>query len=156
MVAPRDTAAYHQFVTSANRSLLAFAGILLVAGLLAVACGDDDQAGAPVPVGETTNAGSGLGPGITIAEALVSKLDDPLLVNGWLWRQSNGEVRLCTTLTDATPPGCGKPSVVVTGLDLDSLPNLRSERGTTTSSQPAQLLGSVADGVLKVARNAKG
>jgi len=156
MVAPRDRAAYHQVVTSANRSLLAFAGILLVAALLAVGCRDDDSAGTPVSEGGSTNAGSAIGPGITIAEALVSKLDGPLLVNGWLWRRSNGEVRLCTTLTTAAPPGCGEPSVVVTGLDFDSFPNLQSDRGTTSSSQPVQLLGSVASGVLKVARNAKG
>ncbi len=143
-------------MTSANRSLLAFTCTLLVVGLLAVACGDDDQADTPVPGGETTSAGNALGPGITVAEALASKLEGPLLVNGWLWRQSNGEVRLCTTLTDATPPGCGKPFVVVTGLDMDSLPNLQTQQGTTTSTTPAQVLGTVSAGVLVVARNTRG
>ena len=144
-------------VTSANRSLLALAWIPLAVGLLAASCGDDGSAYPLItPAATTAPSGNALGPGITIADALASKLDGPLLVNGWLWHQSNGEIRLCTTLSDAAPPGCGKPSLVVVGLDLDSLPNLRSERGTTTSSKPTQVLGTVAGGVLAVARNVTG
>ena len=123
-------------------------------GLLAAACGDESPGEPSTPNDDTAPAGSALGPGITIADA--SKIEGPLLVNGWLWRQSTGEIRLCTTLSDTTPPGCGKPSLAVVGLDLDSLPNLRSERGTTTSSKPTQVLGTVAGGVLTVARNATG
>ncbi len=143
-------------VTPANRLLFALAWIPLVAGLLTAACGDDGPGKTPTPDIETAPSGSALGPGITIADALTAKLDGPLLVNGWLWRQPNGEIRLCTTLSDTTPPGCGKPSLVVVGLDLGSLPDLRSEHGTTTSSSPIQVLGTVAGGVLTVARNAKG
>ena len=125
-------------------------------GLLAAACGDDGPGETLTPGADTAPAGSALGPGVTIADAIASKLDGPLLVNGWLWRQSNGEIRLCTTLSGTTPPACGKPSLAVVGLDLDSLPNLRSERGTTTSLKPAQVLGTVAGGVLRVARNVTG
>ena len=147
-------------VTSANRSLLALVWIPLAVGLLAASCGDDGSAAPLTPGATTAPSGNALGPGITIADALASKLDGPVLVNGWLWRQSTGEVRLCTTLSDATsdtiPPGCGKPSLVVVGLAMDLLPNLRSERGTTTSSQPTQVLGTVAGGVLTVRKNATG
>ena len=143
-------------MTPVNRWFLVLAWFPLVVGLLAVACGDDGPGERLTPHADTAPAGSAMGPGITIAQAIASKLDGPLLVNGWLWRQSNGEIRLCTTLSDTTPPACGKPSLAVAGLDLDSLPNLRSERGTTTSSKLTQVLGTVAGGVLTVARNATG
>ena len=155
-VASRDAAGYHQAVTPANRSLMAIAWIPLVAVLLAAACSDDGPGETLAPDADIADGGSAMGPGITIAQALASKLDGPLLVTGWLWRQSNGEVRLCTALSDTTPPGCGKPSLKVVGLDLDSTPNLRSERGTTISSTRTQVLGAVAGGVLRVAQNAKG
>jgi hypothetical protein len=142
-------------VAPANRWFLALAWFPLVVGLLA-ACGDESPGETPTPNADTAPAGSALGPGITIADAVASKLEGPLLVNGWLWRPPTGEIRLCTTLSETTPPGCGKPSLAVVGLDLDSLPNLRSERGTTTSSKPTQVLGTVAGGVLTVAWNATG
>ena len=46
---------------------------------------------------------SGVGPGLSIAGALASTLDGPLLVNGFVLAQG-GQVRLCAVLLESYPP----------------------------------------------------
>ena len=62
----------HRFHTDAVLVLLA---VVTIAAVVAAACGDDDGDLDEGPI-------SGVGPGISIAEALASKLEGPLLVNG--------------------------------------------------------------------------
>src|SRR5881396_925217 len=122
---------------------------MLVAGVLLVV-GSAGQSGASGGHGGTSApAGGAMGPGISIEEALASKLGEPLLVNGWL-RQDDHGIRLCTSLTDATPPRCMEPSLVVRGLRLSRVPGLRTEHGVTWSIRPTQVLGELRDGVLIV------
>ena len=127
--------------------LVAVAGSLL----LAAACDDDEDAVAPAG----TPPASAVGPGISIAEALASTLDEPLLVNGFLVVQGE-RAELCEALAESFPPQCGGDSLSVEGLDLDAFEGLSTEQDTTWSEGPIQLLGEVEDGVLTVATGASG
>ena len=100
-----------------KRHLILIAGALLITGFASVACGDDDDDG---------GASSAVGPGITIAQALDSDLDEPLLVNGFLVA-SGEEVLLCEALAESFPPQCGGDSLLVEGLDLASIDGLQDE-----------------------------
>jgi len=92
----------------------------------------------------------GVGPGISIGEALTSNLTGPLLINGLLHAQ-NDQARLCETLAESFPPQCAGRFLVVEGLDLMTMDGLRSEGSVTWSDQPVQVLGTVEDEVLTVA-----
>ena len=118
--------------------LLAF---VTIAGVVAAACGgDDDQVSSPV---------SGVGPGISIGEALNSALDGPLLVKGRLHVQ-DGRTRLCEVLARSRPPLCSARFLEVEGLDLTTMDDLTSEGSVTWSAGNVQILGSVAGDVLTV------
>ena len=114
--------------------------VVTIASVVAAACGDDsgDQDSSPV---------SGVGPGISIAEALTSNLEGPLLVNGHLHVQ-NGVVRLCEVLAESL---CGGGILVVKGLDLKTMDGLTSAGSVTWSDQLVQVLGTVEGEVLTVA-----
>ena len=131
--------------------LVAIAGSLL----LAAACDDDEDAVAPAGTPAGTPPASAVGPGISIAEALASTLDEPLLVNGFLVVQGE-RAELCEALAESFPPQCGGDSLSVEGLDLDAFEGLSTEQDTTWSEGPIQLLGEVEDGVLTVATGASG
>lgn len=118
-------------------------GVLLVVGSASEPGASGGHGGTSAPGGAT------MGPGISIEEALASKLREPLLVNGWL-RQDDRGIRLCTSLTETTPPRCMEPFVVVRGLRLNGVPGLRTEQGVTWSTRPTQVLGELRDGVLTV------
>ena len=92
----------------------------------------------------------GVGPGLSIGEALASNLTGPLLINGLLHAQ-NGQVRLCENLAESFPPQCAGKFLVVNGLDLTSMEGLTSEGSVTWSDQLVQVLGSVEAAVLTVA-----
>jgi hypothetical protein len=122
---------------------------MLMAGILLIA-GSAGEPGASGSNGGVSPPGGGaMGPGISVEEALASKLGEPLLVNGWL-RQDDRGIRLCTSLTDATPPRCTEPSLIVRGLGLDRVQALRTAQGVTWSTRPTQVLGEVRNGVLTV------
>jgi hypothetical protein len=122
---------------------------MLIAATLLVT-GSKGDSGASGSNAEMAPPGGGaMGPGISIEEALASKLEGPLLVNGWL-RQDGRDSRLCTSLTDATPPRCVEPSLVVRGLRLSKVEGLRTEQGVTWSTRPMQMLGELHNGVLTI------
>ena len=93
---------------------------------------------------------SGVGPGISIGEAITSDLQGPLLINGHLHAQ-NGQVRLCELLAESFPPLCGGRSLAVKGLDLTTMAGLTSEGSVTWSDQLVQVLGTVEGEVLTAA-----
>lgn len=99
--------------------------------------------------------GTGIGPGISVGEALAFRLEGPLLVRGWLWRPDGGDLHLCSGLSDSIPPECTKPWVMVKGMDLSKV-DLRTEGGVTWSPQPVLALGDVTGGVLTVSGLSKG
>ena len=123
--------------------ILALLAVVTIAGVVAAACGDDDGDLDPGPI-------SGVGPGISIGEALTSDLKDPLLINGMLHVQ-NGQARLCEALAESFPPQCALRSLVVKGLDLTTIDGLTSEGSVTWSDQPVQVLGTLEGEVLTVA-----
>ncbi|MSQ05792.1 MAG: hypothetical protein EXR54_01250 [Dehalococcoidia bacterium] len=143
------------WITLKSGATLGLALVLLATALTVAACaggsGAEPGPGAPGP-----GMGAGMGPGISVAEALVSRLEGPLLVRGWLWRAEGGELHLCAELTDSIPPQCRKPWFTVKGLDLSKVEGLRAEGGVTWSPQPVLVLGDVMRGVLEVSGLSRG
>ena len=133
------------------RNVLA-ASILLAA--IFGACANDDGSLEP---GSDRGPGSdgATGPGISVAEARRSRLDGPLLVNGYLVADES-RVRLCDTLAESSPPRCGGASLEVEGLDIDSISGIESSGAVRWSAQPRLLLGEVESGVLTVATTNRG
>ncbi len=125
-----------------------FAGMTLAA-LLVIACGGDD-------IDSTDNGPSaGLGPGISIGDAIASDLDGPLLINGFLVIQGGEhddpeEVRICEALAESFPPQCGGRFLVVEGLDLKSIEGLMSEGAVSWTDAFVQVLGKIEGEVLTV------
>jgi hypothetical protein len=109
-------------------------------GLLTVslaACGGDPDSAAP---GNSA---------ITVRQALAAKPNEPVSVRGALI-VSGGTARLCYAILESYPPQCGGPSLVVKGLDLDTVGELTSANGVTWSDREVRLSGTVADGTLTV------
>ena len=124
------------------KKILVFLAVVTIASVVAAACGDDDD-----PVSGPI---IGVGPGLSIGEALTSNLTGPLLINGLLHAQNN-QVRLCESLAESFPPQCAGRFLVVEGLDLTTMDGLTSEGSVTWSDQPVQVLGTVEGEVLTVA-----
>jgi hypothetical protein len=148
-----------------NRLVLIGAALVLST---AIACSDDaakDQepqpdspltaiastSGTQSPPVVATALVSGVGPGISVADAIDSMLDGPLLVNGFVLAKG-GDVRLCEGLLESFPAQCGTPYIVVDGVDLSGF-DLTEASGVSWTAQPVQLLGEVSDGVFTVLPN---
>ncbi len=129
------------------KKILYFLGVVTIASVVAAACGNDEDDMVSGPI-------SGVGPGISIGEALTSNLTGPLLITGLLHVQKD-QVRLCETLAESLPPQCGGKFLEVEGLDLMTMDGLRSEGSVTWSDQPVQVLGTVNGGVLTVVETAR-
>jgi hypothetical protein len=104
----------------------------IVAALALAGCGGSDAE----PASSTPVAGAAvLEGGLTIAEAIASTAEGPLLVKGYLF-DDDGKLRLCTS---GGADGCGEPSLRVEGNVVFIL-----------GAEQTSLLGEVADGVLTV------
>jgi len=120
--------------------------------LLAVACDSSDDEPTAEPTASISGGGgasTAMGPGISIADALASTLDGPLLVNGFLVATAE-EVRFCDLLAESYPPQCGGDYLLVEGLDLGTIEGVQEASGVSWTDQPIQLLGTVEDGVLTI------
>ena len=106
------------------------------------------RGGTPTPGGQ--GPATGVGPGISIDEALASTSTEPLLINGWLVTSPQGEVRFCSALGESTPPTCAGSSLVVEGLDPSDAGPLAEADGVQWSEESIQLLGSIENGRLIV------
>jgi hypothetical protein len=96
----------------------AFAPIALVALALAAAgCGTESTGG---NAGDAANTGTA-GIGLSVQEALLVGLDAPQLISGYLIEEG-GTLKLCDSIEESEPPGCGEPSVTVEGDTLPDLP----------------------------------
>ncbi|MBT5775185.1 MAG: hypothetical protein HOH95_12505 [Dehalococcoidia bacterium] len=115
--------------------------LLLAVALFAACDSSEDEPTAPPSIG--------MGPGISIADALASDSDQPLLVNGALVATSEA-IRLCDVLMESYPPQCGSPYLTVEGLDLSTVDNLQEASGVSWTDFPFQLLGTVEDGIITV------
>ena len=130
--------------------------MLMAAGFMAiaaVACGGNDGGAGPSTSGPST--GLGVGPGISVSEALASDLSGPLLVNGYLVIQGGEhddpeEIKLCEALAESFPPQCGGASAVVEGFDIKSVEGVVSEGPVSWTETPVQILGEIDGDVLRV------
>jgi hypothetical protein len=102
--------------------------------------------------GDTGSAAPVPGGALSVAEALESELDEPLLVEGALVAVGD-EVRLCSALAESFPPQCGGPSLLVQGLELETVEGLTRE-GVVAWAESASVLGTVEDGILKITQTA--
>jgi hypothetical protein len=125
---------------------------VLGAALALIACNVVDDTGDDGR--EPGGPSLGMGPGISVSEALASDLDGPLLVNGYLV-VVDGEVRLCELLAESYPPQCGGASLVVEGLDLSAY-SLTREGGVSWTDGHVQVLGEVKDRRLVVSAASAG
>ena len=115
----------------------------LVAALALTACGSSSD----------TPPAAGTGPGITVKQALAAGTAGPLLVRGAVIAEG-GTTRLCSAILESYPPQCGKPALIVEGLDLQSLGRLTTANGVTWSDAEIKLLGTVTAGTLTVSATA--
>lgn len=102
---------------------------LVVLTLGAAGCGSDAPSGA---ADAGTPAGSA-GIGMSVQEAMLVELDAPTLVSGYLIEEG-GTLKLCESLQESEPPGCGEPSLTIAGSTLDDQPRgeLVDINGTVT------------------------
>jgi hypothetical protein len=131
--------------------LPSFGALLLVL----VACGigpdapadDSDPGGGPPNDEATITVAQGVadGPGISIEEAIESARDEAVLVNGSLFIDPDGVVRLCSAIAESFPPQCGGERLRVIGLDPSSVPDLEEENGVRWAEH-AQVYGVVSAG----------
>ena len=110
--------------------------LLLSSGLVALAlalagCGSDNSGGG----GDAGNDDETAGFGMSVQEAVLVELDAPTLVTGYLI-ESGGTLKLCESLQESSPPGCGEPSLTIEGSDLDDEPRgeLVDVNGTVTGT----------------------
>ena len=124
--------------------------VLALTMALLAACGAD-----PDDSGTDAGVSSGVGPGITVAEALESTVPGPLLINGFIVADSEKTV-LAELLAESMPPQAGGATLIVEGLDLSTIPELKSAQGISWTDHQVQLLGEVSDGVLTVSSLSSG
>jgi hypothetical protein len=99
--------------------------------------------------GSGTDSGAPGNSAITVEQALAAKPSEVVLVRGALI-VSGGTARLCSAILESYPPQCGGPSLVVRGLDLDTIGELTSANDITWSDREVRLRGTVTGGTLTV------
>jgi hypothetical protein len=83
------------------------------------------------------------GPGISVPEAIASAGDvGEVLVNGNLFIDAEGTVRLCDAIAESFPPQCGGARLEVRGLDLEAVPELQEANGVRWA-EGIQLFGRI-------------
>ena len=80
-------------------------------------CGSESTGGGADAGSPAGSAGIGM----SVQEALIVGLDAPTLVSGYLI-ETGGTLKLCQSLQESEPPGCGEPSLTIKGSTLDDLP----------------------------------
>lgn len=110
-----------------------------------------DGGASPLPSddGEVVTGGMVAGDGLTVSEALESRADSVITIQGFLFDDGSGPL-LCETLAESFPPQCGGASVPVSGHEEAVAVPLVAEQGVTWSDQPLVLSGEIVDGTLVV------
>ncbi len=115
-----------------------------------------DTGGGDVITGDVI---TGMGPGISVADAMATDLAGPLLVNGQLYVTETGTVYLTDTLAESFPPAIDvQRSLVVDGLDLQAIDIewTAASNNVSWTDASVQLAGTVAGGVLTVSPTVSG
>lgn len=99
------------------------------------------------PTTTEPNPATGVGPGISVEEAIAVESDQPLLVNGFLIVDSSGQATLSSALAESAPPQAAGATLVVEGVDFDTY-ELTESQGVRWSDDQVQVLGVVSDGTL--------
>ena len=131
-------------------AILLVAALALAAVLIFIPWSSTNEAtvggadpGAPVVMG--------VGPGISVRDALASTLDEPLLVNGLYYVNADGVVYFTDTLAESYPPSIDVARALrVEGIAPGDLAGLEQSGGISWSATPTQLAGSVDGGVITV------
>ena len=124
-----------------------------LAMVFAAGCGGSSEPREPAGPGPSLGHPAP-GGGLTVAEALRSDADPPLLVRGYVVANGN-ELRLCSALAESHPPQCGGPSLALEGLDVDELGALERAGSVRWTDREVALLGEVEDGLFRVSATAK-
>ena len=128
-----------------------------VAGALAVAfvagcggAGDAPEQGTDAPaLGHPAPGG-----GLTIAEAIESKADPPLLVRGYVLDDGK-EPRFCSALAESYPPQCGEPSLRLEGSYEVDAGDVDQAGGVKWTEREVALLGEVDGDLFRVSATAQ-
>lgn len=129
-------------------------GVFAVAAVLALAaCSTSDDGGSSSTVASAP--GSAMGPGISVGEALDQGSTQPLLVNGFLFIDTDGKVTLASVMAESLPPIPGGDQVTVEGLDLGGY-ELSQSQGVRWTDQPVQVLGILDGNTLTVSSTLSG
>jgi hypothetical protein len=105
--------------------------------------GSASSGAAPVPGGE-----------LTVEEAIAFGSSEPVVVKGTIIAPKKEPPRLCNALLESNPPQCGRPSLVVRGIDLETIPGLVTAEGVSFTNEEVTLLGTVHGTVLAVSATA--
>jgi hypothetical protein len=137
-------------MTSRFRTRVPLLGVLFLA---LVACGigpdaptdDRNPGGGPRAEEPTITVAQGQadGPGISVEDAIAGARAEAVLVNGALFIDADGVVRLCSAVAESFPPQCAGERLRVIGLDPASLPDLKEASGVRWAEQ-AQVYGVVS------------
>lgn len=111
------------------------------------ACATDDT-GDPGPA-------TGVGPGISVEQALEFETEQPVLVNGFLVVDAEGKVTLSSALAESLPPQPAGATLTVEGIDLDDY-QLSESQGVRWTDQVVQVLGTVEGETLVVSPSMSG
>jgi hypothetical protein len=127
-----------------NRMLALIAGVAIL-GALAIGCSGDDDTDTAEDTGTGGNSLGLIAPSgpLTIAEATSDDAPEgPLLVRGYLI-EVDGEIRLCDSLAESSPPQCGGDSLLVENLDFSQYERTQTEGDVTWFDEPVEILGTV-------------
>lgn len=126
--------------------------LLLAAGALVAACGDDGYGD-----GRASSSPADSSPGVlSVEEARAAPAGERVTVRGLLYAPAGKPVLLCSSLAESFPPQCAGARLTVEGLDLASVEGLSTSAGNTDvaevswSDRPAELRGTVDGDVLTV------
>lgn len=131
--------------------------LLLAVALIALAaCGDGAADGSLTSTSTVAApAPNAMGPGISVSEALADESGQPLLVNGFLFVDKDGNVTLASALAESFPPQPGGDEVVVEGLNLSDYELTESQDLSWTEDQ-VQVLGVLDGNTLQVSNTLSG
>ena len=128
-------------------------GLAVALALVAAACAVDDSAGTSTSDGGVS--GIGMGPGISVEDAIANSSEQPLLVNGFLFVGTDGSVVLASLMAESMPPQAGGAQLTVVGLDVNAY-QFSESQGLRWTDQQVQVLGIIDGDILSVSTTLSG